>query len=63
MFTTRITNEGGMPRWIMAVARWVEKKRKGGPLRKGDGTERKEPKTEGERALYQAMGWKSDGWE
>jgi len=58
MFTEKMTNKGAMPRWIMAVARWVGKMRKSEPLRKGAAAaKRPEPVTEGEKALWQAMGW------
>ena len=53
----------GMGRWLTGLRRlicWMGKKQEEGfqnPEAKNG------PKTEGERALWQAMGWVEDGWE
>ena len=52
-----------MGRWLTGLRRlicWMGKKQEEGfqnPEAKNG------PKTEGERALWQAMGWVEDGWE
>lgn len=52
----------GATRWMDALKALAR------PLRKGKASaspaaSRPEPQTEGERALYQAMGWKKSAWE
>lgn len=63
MFTSNIKIRGGMDKWMSGLAGMIRRKRR--PLRKGEpeAVTRPDPETEGQRALYQAMGWKDNAWE
>ena len=62
MFTANLKIRGGVDRWLSGLGRWWGRKK--APLRKGaDEVARPEPKTEGEKALHQAMGWTDNAWD
>lgn len=66
MFRANVKIKEGLGRWMAGLPQWLAKKRRAGqegrPLRKGEAAavERPEPVTEGEKALWQAMGWKGN---
>jgi len=61
MFSARLEMKDGMRRWMSGlgrISRWFGKGRPGAAQRSGSrAVERPAPSTEGERALYEAMGW------
>lgn len=60
MFTTNLKIKDGLSRWAESLPA-LFRRRPTSP--EPAAVPRPEPRTEGERALYQAMGWKDSAWE
>lgn len=63
MFTGNIKLGDGVGRWMAGLGRLVRGRSGPKPPAKPQAAGRPEPETEGEMALYQAMGWKDSAWE
>jgi hypothetical protein len=64
MFTSNVKISGGVGKWLDGLGALIGKRK--GKDAKTDAAAaiaRPEPTSEGQRALYQAMGWKENGWE
>lgn len=62
MFTASLKIRDGLSQWADSLPEWF-RRRRGKPSETAPASSRPEPRTEGERALYQAMGWKENAWE
>ena len=61
MFTARLKIQDGLSRWAESLPALFRRRR--GTTPESSSAPRPEPRTEGERALHQAMGWTENAWE
>jgi hypothetical protein len=57
---TRLSIHHGLARWVSGLGCFLRRRRPSPPA--ADMASRRDPKTEAERSLWQAMGWVEDGW-
>ena len=64
MFTANLKIKSGFARWADSLPAFFRRKGAEESAKPAPAANvRPEPQTEGERALYQAMGWKGNAWE